>query len=316
MFKPQSLLRFFLALFIAASLLSGCGGGGGESRPAPQAAAFTIQEANAPVLTGDTATDGLNWFNFRRQQLGLSVLTRNSQLDTSAQNHSMYQALNDTITHTETAGKPGYTGTDLGDRLDAAGYRFHQSSYAYGEVISSTSNASGVYAAEGLITAIYHRFVIFEPMFKEQGGGAAVSGSGKTYFTTNFGADGLSTGLGHGNIVTYPFNGQQRVIRNFFSDTEIPDPVASKNEVGFPISVHADITANLTVQSFTVRPQGGAVLNVQQLLHAPDTGGTTRYTAAAIVPLDPLAAGTTYQVQFNGTVDGVAVSRSWSFTTQ
>lgn len=316
MFKPQSLLRFFLALFIAASLLSGCGGGGGESNPSPQAAAFTLQEANAPALTGDTATDGLNWFNFRRQQLGLSALTRNSLLDTSAQNHSMYQALNDTITHDEIAGKPGYTGVELGDRLDAAGYHFHQSSYGYGEVISSSTNTSGVYAAEGLITAIYHRFVIFEPMFKEQGGGAAVSGSGKTYFTTNFSADGLTTGLGHGNIVTYPFNGQERVARNFFSDTEIPDPVASKNEVGFPVSVHADITGSMTVQSFTLRPHGGALLAVQQLLHAPNTGGTTRYTAAAILPLDPLAAGTVYEAQFNGTVDGIAVSRTWSFKTQ
>jgi hypothetical protein len=38
--------------------------------------------------------------------------------------------------------------------------------------------------------------------------------------------------------------------------------------------------------------------------------------AAAIIPLAPLAAGTTYDVSFSGTVDGTALSKSWSFTTK
>ncbi len=42
----------------------------------------------------------------------------------------------------------------------------------------------------------------------------------------------------------------------------------------------------------------------------------TPASAAAIVPFEVLRAGTTYDVQFAGTVDGLAVSRSWSFTTR
>jgi uncharacterized protein YkwD len=312
-----------LSSLLASLLLAACGGGGGDnsgnSSAQPQSATYTIQESGAPALTGDTATDGFNWFNFRRQQLGLSVLTRNTKLNSSAYNHSNYQALNNVITHDETAGKPGFTGATLEDRLAAVGYTFTQSSYGYGEVISATSSTSGVYAAEGLITAIYHRFVIFEPMFKEAGAGAAVSGSGTTYFTTDFAADGLDSGLGKGNFVVYPFNGQKNVPDSFYSDTELPDPVANKDQVGFPISVHADMAygnhyATVTVQSFTVQPHGGSPLQVQTLTSSTDSNTPTY--AAAIIPLNPLVSGTTYDVQFVGTVDGVSVSRAWSFTTQ
>jgi hypothetical protein len=104
------------------------------------------------------------------------------------------------------------------------------------------------------------------------------------------------------------------VARNFFSDTESPDPVASRNEVGYPISIHADITSTVGIQSFTVQPRGGAVLPVQLLTRAADAN--TPRSAASIVPLDALAGATTYDVRFTGTVDGTAVDRSWSFTTR
>jgi hypothetical protein len=43
---------------------------------------------------------------------------------------------------------------------------------------------------------------------------------------------------------------------------------------------------------------------------------TTMDSVAAIVPLAPLAAHTTYDVTFTGTVGGAAVTRTWSFTTK
>jgi hypothetical protein len=90
--------------------------------------------------------------------------------------------------------------------------------------------------------------------------------------------------------------------------------VANRNEVGYPISVHADITAVLSVQDFSVAPRGGTALPVQLLARANDSH--TPASAAAIIPLDVLAANTTYDVQFIGTVDGMAANRSWSFTTR
>jgi len=261
------------------------------------------------------ALDGRECLNFRRAQIGMSTLTQSAVIDIAAQGHSDYQRINNTISHEQTPGREGFTGATLADRLAAAGYVFNTSAArAYGEVISAASNSSGQYMAEELITAIYHRFVIFEPVFKEIGTGAATSSTGRSYFTANFTANnGYGTGLPRGQVAVWPFDAQTGVPRNFFSDTESPDPVPDRNEVGYPISVHANISAPVVVQTFTVRPRGGADLPVRLLSKANDTH--TGKSSAAIVPLSPLVAGTTYDVTFAGTVDGSAVSRSWSFTT-
>ncbi len=102
--------------------------------------------------------------------------------------------------------------------------------------------------------------------------------------------------------------------RNFFSDYEAPDPVANLNEVGYPVSVHADIDAVLTVTGFTIHPRGGANLNVQLLVHSVSDQHTP-LSAAAIVPLTVLAANTTYDVTFTGTSSGTPITKTWSFTT-
>jgi hypothetical protein len=169
--------------------------------------------------------------------------------------------------------------------------------------------------AEELITAVYHRFVIFEPVFKEIGTGAATTAQGYNYFTANFTSNnGYGPGLPSGQVAVWPFNGQVSVPRNFFSDTETPDPVPDRNEVGYPISVHANIDVTIRVTSFTVRPRGGAELAVRLLSNANDTHTGT--SSAAIVPLAPLAVNTVYDVSFTGTAGSAAVTRTWSFTTR
>jgi uncharacterized protein YkwD len=314
--------RMLSCAWIAAALLAGCGGGGGGGTPVSQTGnpssnpGTLTQEPGAPAMTGNTATDGANWINYRRAQIGLAALAHNSKLDVAAQGHSNYLLTNNTVTHTQTAGQPGFTGATPGDRIANAGYALVPP-YAYGEVISATSNSSGFYQAEELITAIYHRFVIFEPLFRDIGtGSAAASGSNAyVYFTADMATSGgYGASVGPGNVVVYPFSGQTKVPVNFLSDTESPDPVPGQNEVGYPVSVHADLRSTLTVQSFTIKPHGGAALSTRLLSKAGDAD--TPASAAAIIPLAVLAGGTTYDVSFSGTVDGVAVNRSWSFSTK
>lgn len=308
----QRLWRLPLAASALAALLLGCGGGGGA--PAPYNPGALAQQPGAPQLTGNTAIDGQNWINYRRSLIGLAALTPNERISAAAQGHARYQSLNNSTTHNQLAGQPGFTGATLPDRLAAAGYQL-SAPYAYGEVIAATSERSGFYQAEELIAAIYHRFVIFEPVFKEIGSGAATSGGGTTYFTCDFTANrGYGVGLGSGQLTVYPANLQTGVAPNFFSDNESPDPVPDRNEVGFPVSVHANIGSTITVQSFSLRPRGGSALPVR-LLSRP-TDSETPYSAAAIVPLTVLAPATSYDVSFSGQVDGVAVNRSWSFTTR
>lgn len=310
-------LRLLAAVCATASALVACGGGGGGSTPSAGSSSSSVlpSDANAPALTNDIATDGRNWINYRRAQVGMSVLSHNTIIDIAAQGHSEYQRTNNTVTHVQTVGMPGFTGVTELDRLTAAGYVFANASHAYGEVISATQGQNGAYMAEQLITAIYHRFVIFEPVFKEIGTGAATTSSGYSYFTADFTANnGYGPGLPAGSIAVWPYNGQTQVPVNFFSDYESPDPVPNLNEVGYPISVHANISSTVTVQSFSVRPRGGSDLSVRLLTHATDT--ETVQSGAAIIPLAKLASGTTYDVSFSGAVDGMPVSRSWSFTTQ
>jgi uncharacterized protein YkwD len=321
--------RATMAGAIASCFLVACGGGGGGSNSgavvapnSPSVPTTPVTDPNAPVLQGNIAIDGRNWINYRRGQLGVAALTNNTQISTAAQAHSDYQKANTTVTHDETTGNPGFTGVHLLERLTAAGYPFNtNNNYAYGEVISATTNNSGAYMAEELVTAIYHRFVMFEPIFKEIGTGAATTSAGYSYFTADLTANNnYGTGVGTGKVVTWPFSGQTGVTPNFFSDFEAPDPVPNANEIGYPISVHGDITAVLTVQTFTVREHGaGADLAVRLLRRTDDpltNDPETPKSAAAIIPLAVLKAGTTYDVTFVGTADAAPVSKSWSFTTK
>lgn len=311
--------RMMVAGCVAAFAMAACGGGSSSHSSSTLPQAGVPMDPGAPALTGDIALDGRTWINFRRSEIGVPQLAHNVQIDVAAQGHSEYQRTNNTVTHVQTPGMQGFTGATLKDRLNAAGYTIPASGYAFGEVISATKNPSGFYMAEELITAIYHRFVIFEPVFKEIGSGAATTAAGYTYFTSDFGSrDGLGAGIGNQGLVNWPFNGQTQVPTDFFSDNEEPDPVPNANEVGYPISVHANLDSPeitvVTVQAFTVREHGGADLPVRLL--APQTDPETPTSAAAIIPLSPLKAATTYDVTFVGAVRGVPVSRSWSFTTK
>jgi uncharacterized protein YkwD len=309
-----------IAACIAALALAACGGGGSDSGSASSSAAGTFTgfsglDASAPVLTNNIATDGFNWINYRRAQAGVGVLARNSMLDRSAQAHSDYQRLNSTVTHSEDPAKPGFTGATVDARVQASGYTLVRD-YASGEIIAATNNSSGFYMAEELVTAIYHRFVMFEPLFKDMGSGAATGSDNYNYFTTNLGATrGYSAGLPSHTIVSWPVNGQTGVQTTFASNFEEPDPVPDVDYVGYPISIHANLTETVSVQSFTVRPRGGAELARRLLVKGQDAN-TTMSSVAAIVPIAPLAANTTYDVSFSGTVGGAAVSKTWSFTTK
>jgi len=308
--------RKCLAAVIAASTIVACGGdnaGTGTAR-VNQNSTFAL-EVGAPALTNNVALDGLNWINFRRAQAGLPVVARNGIIDRVAQGHAEYQKINNIVSHEQTASKTGFTGATLQERFVTSGYALADQDYVLGEVISATSSSSGVVMAEELITAIYHRFVIFEPMFKEIGTGSVTTNAGYTYFTSNFAAlNGYGPGVGNGMVVGWPANGQTNVPTNFFSDYEVPDPVASANEVGYPVSVHADINATLNVSSFTIRPRGGNVLATKLL--SASTDAKTPGSAAALVPLSVLKAGTLYDVTFSGTAGASSVVKNWSFTTR
>jgi uncharacterized protein YkwD len=307
-----------LPTLLIVALLSACGGGGDSggntSLSSSTSARQLTEEPGAPALSNNIATDGFNWINYRRGQIGLAPLVRNSLIDNAALGHSNYLNSNSVVVHNQVKGKPGFTGETLYDRLSVSGYGVTS---VWGEVIAGMATNSGFYMAENLITAVYHRFLIFEPVFKEGGAGAAVNNSGYAYFTTDLaGNSRYGPGLPAGQIINYPFNGQLKVATSFSSDEEEPDPVPAQDVVGYPISVHANFDATLSVTRFTVRQRGAAAdLTVRLLSKETDAINTSR-SVAAIIPLAPLLANTAYDVSFIGKVNGADVTRTWSFTTR
>lgn len=297
---------------LAAFLLVACNGDTGTST-GTSAAQLTAQEVNGPRAGGNVATDGLNWINYRRVQAGLSAAQRDARIDRAATAHANYQQQNNLVTHDEDRSKTGFTGVTPSARLIAAGYPLDADAIADGEVIAATAEPDGFAAAEGLMGAIYHRYLMLEPSFDLAGSGSAHRAGGYDWLNVNFVATRGSSGLGTGRIVVWPVADQRKVRTSFLSDEETPDPVAGQNEVGYPVSVHADIGTILQVARFAMRERGGAELPVRLLEHRSDS--ETPASAAAIIPLSPLRAGTIYDVEFSGAADGTPVTRNWSFST-
>ncbi len=297
------------------AFLAACSDGDGGTSTGTSATQLSTQENAGPASSGDVASDGLAWINYRRTQAGLQTVTREAQLDRAAAAHAAYQQLNNLITHDEDPSRPGFTGVTATERLRAAGYPLDTQAQADGEVIAATAEADGFAAAEGLLGAIYHRYLMLEPRFDLAGAGDAHRGGGYYWLNVNFVASRSSAGQPAGRVVVWPLPDQRSVRTRVSSDQETPDPVAGRDTVGYPVSVHAPLGTRLLVSRFTIREQGGQVaLKTAQLDSSSDRD--TPPSAAAIIPLTRLRSGVLHEVEFAGSVDGVPVERRWSFTTR
>jgi chitodextrinase/uncharacterized protein YkwD len=269
----------------------------------------------APLLAAPSAQEqaAIEQINLRRSQIGLPPLIHDSLLEQSARGHAAYLAATGETGHFQTStGSASFTGATPAERILATGYSPLWSS---NEVISFGS-FTGVAAIEGLIQAIYHRFGIFSSSVEETGvGTTAQHPDFGTVFVVNSARRFQPPPAPGTWIGVYPYDGQTGVTRNFSSDTESPDPVPDKDLVGYPISIHVDDDKTLSVTSFTVRPVGGSVLPARLLTNATDAH--TPASAAALIPEDPLAYGTQYEVSFTGKRNpgNVDVVRTWTFTT-
>ena len=290
-----------LARGLLLFLLGGLSACGGESpTPAlPDATQLSAQQNAAPRFAGDVALDGLNWLNFRRQQAGLSALSRQPALDKAATAYASYQQQNNVIAHDQDERLAGFTGEQSPDRLLAAGYPLQRHAYAEGEVVGASTQADGFALADGLLAAIYHRYVILEPVFDQAGAGtASLQGRNRSDWP----------------LAVWPSDGQTGVRTYFFSDQETPDAVPGQDKVGYPVSLHAAMFSQVRVMQFTISEQHGVAIPVRLLDPAQDID--TPSSSAAIVPLQPLRPGRLYRARFTGSIDDQPVAVQWSFTTE
>ena len=347
----------FALTTIAATLslaLVGCGGGGSDSpastpvaptppvapaptptpTPTPVVLAATTQAAVAPTYVA--SSQQLSAFNALasfRTSLGLGPVNQSTKIDMAAQNHSDYVALNNggATPHDEVAGKPGFTGVSVKDRLVTAGYAATDAS----EVMGWTgANADAAEVIEGLVATVYHRVIMMGQGWTDLGiappvVSADITASRPAYI--DFGTLTVKQNVAGDYVGVYPANNQTAI--GLTHAPEAPNPFADIDgtagsfcaKTSYPISLMTQQSTKLAVTSFTVTEEGQtAPIDVRLLTSATDKTGLLPQYVAFIVGKVPFKASTKYNVRFTGTATGTAtgaangvmsIDKSWSFTT-
>ena len=326
-----------------ASALTGalvaCGGGGGGDAPTPPPPPIPTPPAPAPTapiaaqLTVPTPVGydadrlaAFNRLNEIRLSAGLGMLAQNTEMDQAAQAHAQWMITNDSFTHDEVSGTPGFTGENWARRDEAFGYVPVEG----GEVMFV--GASGEDGVDGLVNMVYHRALMlaFEPVDV----GVGWSGQRAAGFTeplvvdiTRPGTD-IVRGLGqsaqpsiHGACI-WPIDGARGVPLALGSEIPNPVPTQDVTTLGTPVSITVDESKAISAAQFTLTNSAtGVVVATQPLTNKNDPNFLTPESYIAAIPLARLSPNTTYQVVFSGTTvqfpTGAVetVSRTWSFTT-
>jgi len=269
----------------------------GEAPTVKGKALATTVAAALPILKG---------VNEERVEIGLTPRPEDEKLSADLQKHCKYMAMNNTLTHPETKGKPGYT-----DEGNKAGMR---------SILGQGHSADRV--AEGMVNTYFHRQDVIRP-------GTLAFGVG---------IEGAFTGIdGRTNMtkvpetawpVLCPVPGQSGVATNYAK--EAPDATPGDASAGYPITVYFG-TANLKIKEATLKALAPGSLQappgtklppgtpVDCYLYDPTQGASadmTRYQACVcLIPKDPLKVNVDYEVSFTVDVAGKPWSKTWRFST-
>ncbi len=357
--KPFSRsLPALMAVFMSATVLvlTACGGGGGGSATAAasaaDAAALSASTASAaaaaaslPVATlvassyaaGSEERDAFNLLNFERSSCGFGTLTQSLQLDAAARAHADYQILNSVVSHTETFGKPGFTGVFPSERIAAQGYTGAGQASVTDEIVAliGTDSKTGLGASgvRGLLSAPYHlRGLVggYRDMGVSIRSSADLGTSTPTVVLQINAAYKTSAGpqlLGSTDIKTYPCEGTTGV--NFQLTNESPNPIPGRDLALQPLGavVYVSVREGNTLSfSASAPPTMTQVSNGQAVAlrtpvtaandpYAPCLEGCFKRHQAYIAADAPVQANTEYRVQMSGTNNSIPFTRSFVFRT-
>ena len=145
----RAFLRPAAATLAAMLFVSGCGGGSSDPAPTPAPAPTSrpprplhrrrrTTRSRVTLLAADQCrraatygsattvatlrTASFDEVNRVRSAMGIGRLAQSATLDAMAQAHADYLGINNELSHTETPGKPGFTGEQFADRFRASGY--------------------------------------------------------------------------------------------------------------------------------------------------------------------------------------------------
>ncbi|KVL32117.1 serine protease [Burkholderia territorii] len=323
------------ALSVAAALaLAACGGGGDGGSTNSGSSGNNPNPSNPPSTSvpgtvdspqyaaGSAQLAAMNLLNQYRTQCGFPALKQNTVLDQAAQNHAKYMGLNGAVTDSEVATNQGFTGMTYVDRAAAA--KFPAGAIGLGVsvgVATGTGSFSdtqyGQQAVYSLVGGVYHSDVATFPIDTVGIGEYQTQvSSGASQFTTswlsmsilNIASKGVSNAP-----ATFPCDGVTGVPYKETSEIPMP-PNVSNTGWGTPISVMGSLSDVIVLQSASITGPSGAVA-VQVLNSDSDPNKLLGKYQAVAYPTSPLQPNTAYSVTINGTVNGTAFSRNFSFTT-
>ncbi|MDP9902496.1 hypothetical protein [Variovorax ginsengisoli] len=341
-----------LPLAAALLTLAGCGGGGGASSPTgvvvaagPQAAtsATTVAARVALPVPSPAMARSIDMVGLRaavlqvlqeeRQRCGFSPLAADASLDSAAAHHGTYLATdisNGTQgAHTEVPGMPGFTGENPVDRAKAAGYAAaagavneafaHSALATSDEAIAAAALPTdrAVAHAKYLLTTVYHMAALLSPRRDLGVGYAEQKGSSAFAQVTvmEFGVKSTVDNASQADLLTYPCDGTTVARASFVPAKENPNPLPGVGDgtVGTPIYLRAPAGKVLVLRSHRLIGPDGATVPTTVLDASNDPA--QRLTAAQVFVLaqQALTKGASYRATFDGTIDGAAFSRSFSF---
>lgn len=311
----------------------GCYTVSGTRPSAPSGGGVTLLPARGSAVSDyrvldDARSAGLCYANYRREQVGLPPLTARDALNKVAQDHTDYMLANQTLTHDEVSGKPGYTGATPDARIQAA-----YPTNADAEVVAGANKFTSVANAQlslspkdslvsDLVNAPFHRAALLGS-YGSAGSGYAESvgpnGSGTAayYYQTIDLADASKGGTDN-QMVAYPFDGQADVPASWVnSESPNPAPGYDGKTLGYPVSLQAINTSlQFDADSFTITDAQGRNVDCLKVdSRSSGLSGAARGLAVC-TPLAPLASGQRYNVAVSGKLGGQAVNLGWSFTTR
>jgi len=346
------------AALLLAMALTACGGGGGGGAsgtsgavgsspapaapapsPAPSPAASGAAPAVPPPAAGTTPepapgssvvctpedltqprSGAFALINLTRLALGLPQLTRLPALDGTAQAHARYVIVNDDTGVTESPARLCFTGTDLAQRLTAAGVVSTESPglRQRTEIVMAYTAAAGAEPepwayANDMLNNLYGRIVLLDARMQHVGLGYSAEAGGRRRALVVDTTVLAGAALPDPNLwAVWPRDGATGLpARMHSSDMK---PLAAGLVEGYPITLHA--AAAVQVTRFVLsNASDGASVEATALTGANDRNDLLTASEAALVPHAPLAAGTTYRVEFDGSVGATPLHLVWSFTT-
>lgn len=287
--------------------------------------------------------------NTYRNNMGVGTLKQDPILDTAAAAHALYLFSNlaagviTTLPHTEVAGQANYYGDDPLSRAQKAGAP--TSEWIAENVAAGVQQPSVTAAAQDCIgqalASVYHLIGLTNN--QETIGLGFQPGTSAYPIYTCVSDFGTSTGVvGTPTTTEYSYAGGQQISTDtivsspYANETgvatlmraESPNPAADIAAPGRPIivRVNAQNRDTLTVGQFILKDANGNVVATRILVPQSAQSGSTATTVAdpngllpngtaVLLPLAALQANTTYTVTFSGARDGVAMTKSWPFTT-